>query len=149
MAADVTESVRQKLMSAVLPGLSQPLSDYGRIAEASISGGRVHISVELGFPARSRQSAFEQYLADQAVAVDGVESAEVALTWSIAPHVGQENVKNMESVRNIIAVASGKGGVGKSTTSVNLALALAAEGARVGLLDALSLIHISEPTRPY
>ena len=136
MAADVTESVRQKLMSAVLPGLSQPLSDYGRIAEASVSGGRAHISVELGFPARSRQSAFEQYLADQAVAVDGVESAEVALTWSIAPHVGQENVKNMESVRNIIAVASGKGGVGKSTTSVNLALALAAEGARVGLLDA-------------
>ena len=112
MAADVTEAVRQQLASAVLPGLSQPLAEYGRVVEATVSGGNAQITVELGFPARTRQASYEQYLAEQASQVAGVTEASVQVSWAIAPHVGQQNVKNMENVRNIIAVASGKGGVG-------------------------------------
>ncbi|MGE8686157.1 MAG: iron-sulfur cluster carrier protein ApbC [Achromobacter sp.] len=98
--------------------------------------GDVSFDVELGYPAKSQIPALRRALIAAAKAVPGVQNVSVNLQSVITAHAVQRGVALLPNVKNVIAVASGKGGVGKSTTAVNLALALAAEGARVGLLDA-------------
>jgi len=129
------QQIRAALADVRDPETGADLSAAVKDKDVRIDGAAVSVTAVLGYPPGDRLPALRER-AEAALRAAGASRAEVDLSWKVVAHAVPRGVALLPEIRNIIAVASGKGGVGKSTTAVNLALALAGEGARVGVLDA-------------
>ena len=136
--------IEEAVRSYIEPHLEVDLVTAKALKQVTITNGEVSLTVQLGFPARGCVEAIRTALVDRISAMEGVKSVAVTVNSTVHAHAVQGNLEALKNVKNVIAIASGKGGVGKSTVAVNMALALISEGSKTGLLDA----DIYGPSQP-
>src|SRR5882724_8631731 len=137
-------AIREKLSTYIDPYLAQALGEARSVQSVTVAAGRIAVEVVLGFPCGDYAPELQAALQNHLQPLLGQSRLELSLRAQITAHAVQRTLKPLANVKNIVAVASGKGGVGKSTTAANLALAWTAQGAKVGLLDA----DIYGPSQP-
>ncbi len=144
MAVLTKAAVEAVLKQVVDTNTATDLVASKAVKSIQIEDDKVSVTIGLGYPAEGYIPVLKQAVIEVLQRLDPTVEVNVDVGWEVTAHSVQPGVKAFENIKNIVAIASGKGGVGKSTTTVNLALALAREGARVGVLDA----DIYGPSQP-